>query len=141
MHVLQSLPLTDLVLVPSCNGLGTVNPLLEKKQLGAGRGQLRLRCAKGGCGGVRTPRHFGQFGPEGRGPTLSFGPDQLQPRFVLALEIRASFRHAAVDLFLGSGFARGNVILCLSHQALPRIQPLKVRVALGASSVSASSRF
>ena len=86
MLTLQNPPPTDLVLISLRDGLGVINPLLEKKLLSPGRGQLRLRRAKGGCEGVRTPRHFGQFGPEGCGPALSLGLDQPQPRLVFVLE-------------------------------------------------------
>ena len=50
MHVFQNPRLTDLILILLRDGLSIINPLLEKKQLGPRRGQLRLRCAKGGCG-------------------------------------------------------------------------------------------
>ena len=58
MLMLPNLPLMDLILIPPRDGLGAINSLLEKKQLSTRRGQLRLRCAKGGCGGVRTQHHF-----------------------------------------------------------------------------------
>ena len=45
MHVFHNPLLTDLVLIPLHDGLGVINPLLEKKQLGAGGGQVNLRHA------------------------------------------------------------------------------------------------
>ena len=60
-----------------------------------------------------------------------FGLDQLQPLFILALETRAGFRHAAVDLFLDSDLPRANIVLRLGNLALPRLQPFKIEVALG----------
>ena len=42
-----------------------------------------------------------------------------------------SFRRAAVDLFLDTGFPRADVILRMGYQVLPRLQPLEVKVALG----------
>ena len=56
------------------------------------------------------------------------------------LKIHASFRHAAVDPLLDSSLARANLVLHLGNLALPRLQPLKVKIAL-ASSVTTSSRL
>ena len=126
MHVLQGLPLTYLVLVPPHDGLSLVNPLMKKEHLGAGGSQLHLCSAKGSPGSIRTPRHFIQLGLNGGGPALRFDPNQLQPFSVLALKIRASLRHATVNLLLDLGFPRGDFILRLGHQALPRLQLLEV---------------
>ena len=111
MHVLQALPLVYLILVPSRDGLSRVNPLTEEEHLGAGRSQLHLRCTKGAPGGIHTPRRFIQPGLKDGGPALCFDPDQLQPFPVLALEVRASLRHPTVNLFLGSGLPRGDIII------------------------------
>ena len=40
------------------DGLGVSNPLLEGEQLGAGRGQFRLRHYQGGCRGFLAPLHL-----------------------------------------------------------------------------------
>ena len=45
MHVLQRLTLANLILIPLHNGLGTIDPPLKKKQLGARGGQLNLHRA------------------------------------------------------------------------------------------------
>ena len=42
VHVFQHLPLADLVRIPLRDGLGIINPPLEKEQLGTGGGQLGL---------------------------------------------------------------------------------------------------
>ena len=76
------------------------------------------------------PRRFIQLGLKGGGPALCFNPDQLQPSSVLAFKIRASLHHTTVNLLLDSGFPRSDIILCLSHQVLPHLQPLEVKGAL-----------
>ena len=43
MHVLQRLPLANLIFVLPRNGLGVIDPMLEKKQLSTGGVQLSLR--------------------------------------------------------------------------------------------------
>ena len=45
MHVLQRLPLANLIFIPPRNRLGIIDPPLEEKQLGMGGGQLSLRRA------------------------------------------------------------------------------------------------
>ena len=55
MHALQCPPLKHLLPVLPRNGLGVGDPLLKKKLLGAGRGQLSLCRDQGDCGGLLAP--------------------------------------------------------------------------------------
>ena len=91
--------LAYLVLIPPRNGLGRIHPLVEKKHLGSGGSQFRLCRAKGGPGRIHMPRHFIQLGLQGSGPALFFDLDQLKPFLELALEIRTSRRHLAINFF------------------------------------------
>ena len=82
-----------------------------------------------GC--LHAPFRFCYPGPKGGGLSRDFGFNQLQLQVIPAHKICASLRHVVVDLFLDSSLARTNTVLCLGNLALPRLQPLKIKIALG----------
>ena len=92
---------------------------------------LSLRQDQGGCGSLRTLLRFRQLGPKGGSPARSFGFNHLQRQVIPAHKVCASLCHTAVDLLLDSSLARTDIVLCLGNLALPRLQPIKIKIALG----------
>ena len=58
VHALQCPPLEHFLPVLPRNGLGVIDPLLKREQLGAGGVQFRLRRDQGGCGGLLALLHL-----------------------------------------------------------------------------------
>ena len=83
-----------------------------------------MRYLKGGPESIGPPRRFLQLGPQGSSPTFSLGPDQPQPLLELVLEVQARHCHPTSDLLQDTSFPCSDIILCMRHQALPRLQTL-----------------
>ena len=85
MLALQRSALEHFFFVLPSDGLGIVNSPPEGKQLGAGGGQVRLRCNQGGGCGLSTPLGLILPGPEGGGPARTLLTGELQLQVVPAL--------------------------------------------------------